>query len=179
MYDRLDGIKDACHAKVYGPAVSDVSWLIAEVERLRNNLPAVAGDLEEIFERSTDRDASTQRDIDWLIAQVAMLRKQLTHHEDLKRAADGAASKIAEIKAARIADLEILLGHAQRSMQALGGFDPSSPAHGALRLITQNIKYKLTAACYGAEGVVESSTEDRCDPTRSYHSTPHKGCILR
>jgi hypothetical protein len=34
-YDRLDGIKDACHARVYGPAVSDVSWLIAEVEHLR------------------------------------------------------------------------------------------------------------------------------------------------
>jgi hypothetical protein len=172
--DRLEEIKKT---NIPGDPVpsADAIWLIVEVERLRNNLPAVTGDLEEIFERSTDRDASTQRDIDWLIAQVAMLRKQLTHHEDLKRAANEAVNKINEIKAARIADLEALFGHAQRSMQALGGFDPSSPAHGALRLITQNIKYKLTAACYGADGVVE----DKCDPTRSYHSSPHKGCILR
>jgi hypothetical protein len=150
--DRLENIK-AKHPQLH--AQSDTGWLVAEVERLRGNLPVVTGDLEEIFERSSDRDASTQRDIDWLIAQVAMLRKQLTHHEDLKRAADGAANTIAEIKAARIADLEALLDHTKRSVQALGGFDPNIPAHGALRLISQNIKYRLTALLYGAEGVIK------------------------
>jgi hypothetical protein len=96
-------------------------------------------------------------DIDslWLIKEVERLRCQLKYRDDLKRAADGAANKIAEIKAARIADLEALLDHAKRSVQTLGGFDPNIPAHGALRLITHNIKFRLTALLYGAEGVIK------------------------
>jgi hypothetical protein len=94
-------------------------------------------------------------DVNWLIAEVERLRCQLRYHDDLKRAANEAASKIAEIKAARIADLEALLDHTKRSVQALGGFDPNNSAHGALRLISQNIKHRLTALLYGAEGVIE------------------------
>jgi chromosome segregation ATPase len=94
-------------------------------------------------------------DVNWLIAENERLRGQLKYHEDLKRAVDEAANKISEIKAARIADLEALLDQAKRSVQALGGFDPNIPAHGALRLITHSIKLRLTALCYGAEGVIK------------------------
>lgn len=94
-------------------------------------------------------------DVDWLIAEVERQRSQLKYHDDFKRAANEATSKIAEVKAARIADLEALLDHAKRSVQALGGFDPNIPAHGALRLISQNIKYRLTALLYGAEGIIK------------------------
>lgn len=128
--DRLEDIKKACHARVYGPAVSDVSWLIQEVELLRKakiiDWPPVSGDLEVIFARSFDRNLATQKDTDWLIGQVATLRQQT---ELLRKE--------------RIADLEQLLDQARRSNQALGGFDPNIPAHGALRLLALGIKRKL------------------------------------
>ena len=47
MHDRLPDIKASCHARVYGPAVSDVSWLIAEVERLRNQIESIRAYLSE------------------------------------------------------------------------------------------------------------------------------------
>lgn len=45
MEDRLKDIKEVLHAKVYGPAISDVSWLVSEVERLR---AARIADLESV-----------------------------------------------------------------------------------------------------------------------------------
>jgi DNA-binding phage protein len=47
MHDRLSDIKASCHARVYGPAASDVSWLIAEVERLQDQIESIRAYLSE------------------------------------------------------------------------------------------------------------------------------------
>lgn len=126
--DHLDWIK--INQSKYYVSNRDADWLIAEVERLREaritESPSLSEDLEAIFARSVDRDRATQKDIDWLIGQVATLRQQ-----------------IEQPRAARITDLEQLLDQARRSNQALGGFDPNIPAHGALRLLALGIKHKL------------------------------------
>jgi hypothetical protein len=123
MYERLDGIKDACHARVYGPAVSDVSWLIAEVERLRL--------LEAVL------------------------------HQDVENA-----------RAARIADLEIIVDYCANLVAALNKIDNITPITESLRRVTGIITKKLN-------NLQGANTEDRCNPERNYHSSPHKGCILR
>jgi hypothetical protein len=46
--DRLAMIKENCHARVYGLAVSDVSWLVQEVERLRLSDAMLRCDIEEL-----------------------------------------------------------------------------------------------------------------------------------
>jgi hypothetical protein len=123
MYERLDGIKDACHARVYGPAVSDVSWLIAEVERLRL--------LEAVL------------------------------HQDVENA-----------RATRIADLEIVVDYCTNLVTALDKIANINPVTESLRRVTGILARKLNNLRRG-------NTEDRCDPERNYHSSPHKGCILR
>lgn len=123
MYDRLDGIKDTGHAKVYGPAVSDVSWLIAEVERLRL------------------AEATLRRDVE-------------------------------NTQATRIADLEIIVDYCTNLITALDKVANISPVTESLRRVTGILARKLNNLRCG-------NTEDRCDPGRNYHSTPHKGCILR
>lgn len=76
MSDRLLRIKANASVGVR-PSLDDLSWLISELEKARNNLPAVKGHLEEIFERSSRLDTQGQQDVDWLIGQVAWLRQQL------------------------------------------------------------------------------------------------------
>jgi uncharacterized alkaline shock family protein YloU len=123
MYDRLDGIKAACHAKVYGPAVSDVSWLIAEVESLRLS------------------EATLRRDVE-------------------------------NTRATRIADLEIIVDYCTNLVTALDKIDSINPITESLRRVTGILAKKLN-------NLQSGNIEDRCDPERNYHSTPHKGCILR
>jgi hypothetical protein len=110
--------------------------------------------LKDIKEEWTAEGDISGGDVNWLLAEIERLRCQLKYHDDLKRAANEATSKIAEVKAARIADLEALLDHIKRSMQTL---DPNSSVHGALRLISHNIKHRLTAVLYGAEGVIKDA----------------------
>jgi hypothetical protein len=76
MSDRLLRIKANASVGVK-PSLDDFKWMVAEIERVRDNPPAVKGDLAEIFDRSEGRDAQTIQDIDWLIGQVAMLRQKL------------------------------------------------------------------------------------------------------
>lgn len=76
MYDRLCRIKADASVGVR-PSLDDLGWLISEIEKVRNNLPAVKGDLAEIFERSSRLDVQGQKDVDWLIGQVALLRQKI------------------------------------------------------------------------------------------------------
>jgi hypothetical protein len=59
MYNRLPDIKDACHARVYGPAVGDVNWLLAEVERLRSQLESIRHSLVASLHRVVFTSDST------------------------------------------------------------------------------------------------------------------------
>jgi hypothetical protein len=93
MKNRLEYIQRLLNEGVYSPG-GDVAWLVAEVERLRNEsgleeynvaveglvgdlmTDKVAGKLVEISDRLSDRKDPDAQDIDWLISQIALLRRR-------------------------------------------------------------------------------------------------------
>jgi hypothetical protein len=93
MKNRLEYIQKLINEGVYSPG-GDVAWLVAEVERLRNEsgleeynaaveglvgdlmTDKVAGKLVEISDRLGDRKDPDAQDIDWLISQIALLRRR-------------------------------------------------------------------------------------------------------
>jgi hypothetical protein len=93
MKNRLEYIQRLLNEGVYSPG-GDVAWLVAEVERLRNEsgleeynvaveglvgdlmTDKVAGKLVEISDRLGDRKDQDAQDIDWLISQIALLRRR-------------------------------------------------------------------------------------------------------
>lgn len=136
--------------------------------------------LEEISERLGNRRDRDAQDIDYLISMVAMWRQRTRNpelsfeqieamFEDLGPVAQWL---IEEVKRLRLIVQNLPLDE----MKACAAYANQSRHPGIVvdaKTISTWIKAQLES-----EDDAEPEV-DRCDPSSGYHSTPHRGCILR